>query len=110
MMNRPATGPHFRPVTHARRAEEVEIRMHRNAAASGHYKDQLLCELELQRTVMAERVRSLEKTRDDLEHEHEALKAFYRESPIGYLTLSARGQILNANEAARALFGMEAAR
>jgi PAS domain S-box-containing protein len=108
-MSRPATSPHFRS-SHPRRAEEGASRKHRKATESEQYKDQLLCELELQRTVMAERIRSLEKTRDELEHRHESLAAFYTESPIGYLTISPAGQILNANEAATALFGMEAAR
>ncbi len=73
-------------------------------------KDQLLCELELQRTVAAEEIRSLEKIRKDLERAQESYNAFYTQSPVGYFTLTQRGHVVNANASAAALFGIESAR
>jgi PAS domain S-box-containing protein len=74
------------------------------------YKDQLLCELEQQRTVSAEQIRSLEKVRRELELAQESLTAFFTKSPIGYVTFTPTGQILDANLAAVTLFGVDRAR
>jgi PAS domain S-box-containing protein len=117
-MNEPGTTQHCSAAAHAGRYGGMDTRAHLKSTpapqsripASGEmadYKDQLLCELELQRTVMAEQIRSLEKIRAELDEAQEFLTVFYTNSPIGYVTLTQRGQIMNANSAATALFGIQ---
>src|ERR1043166_8054216 len=69
-------------------------------------KDQLLCELELQQTVAAAQIKHLLKIREDLETSRNSLAVLYDESPIGYVTLSSRGHIRDANASAARLLGI----
>jgi PAS domain S-box-containing protein len=80
---------------------------HSGMNAASDRKDQLLCELELQRTVSAQQIHSLEKIRRELEQAQDSFNAFYTQSPVGYLTLTPRGHIQDANPAAAALLGMD---
>ena len=117
-MSETGTTRHCRAAGHTARYDGMDTRAHLKSTPAAQlrnlgskemsdYKDQLLCELELQRTVSAEQIRSLEKIRGELEEAQEFFTAFYANSPIGYVTLTQRGQILNANSAATALFGVQ---
>jgi len=109
-MSQQGTKQHSKVGNRPRDRDETDLRAYERSAAAMHYKDQLVCELELQRTVTAERIRSLEKIRHDLEEEQKSLAVFYSQSPIGYISLAPMGQILDANEAAIALLGTEKSR
>lgn len=69
------------------------------------FKDQRLCELELEQTVSASRIAELEKTCDELQESAKSLGAFYKQSPIAALAINRRGNIIDSNLAAVALFG-----
>jgi PAS domain S-box-containing protein len=79
----------------------------RKKSSPSHYKDQLLCELELQQTVFTAQ---LDKIRQKLEETEESFTAFYTNAPIGCLTLTPKGLVANANAAAISLFRMDEAR
>jgi PAS domain S-box-containing protein len=120
-MDQTGTTQHCRPAGNSQRYKDMRIRAHAKNTSDGlpptggsgkswDYKDQLLCELELQRTVSAEQIRSLEKIRHELEQTQGSLTAFYTKSPIGYVTLTPTGLVLDANLAAIALLGVDRAR
>src|SRR5262249_1308714 len=70
-------------------------------------KDQRLCELELKETVLAARIAALERDRRELECSYEALSTFYKESPVGYVTLSHSGNIREVNPATERMLGLK---
>lgn len=72
--------------------------------------DHLLRELEWQRTLVTAQVREVEQLRRQLRASEELFDALYKKAPIGYLTLSERGNIVDANPAAMALFNLTADR
>jgi PAS domain S-box-containing protein len=109
-MYQQGTNQRSKMVSRARRQEGAKVQPHQQSTASVQFKDQLVCELELQRTIAAERIRSLEKIRHELEQEQESFAVFYSQSPIGYISLAPMGQILNANDAAVAILGAEKSR
>jgi PAS domain S-box-containing protein len=73
-------------------------------------QDQLLCELEWQKTISESRLQSSKKTRQELEALRNSFAAVYQHSPIAYLTLNTRAHIKEANPAAGRLLGAEPSR
>src|SRR3954452_8044345 len=74
---------------------------------SPDFKDQLVCNLELQQTVAAAQIQKLEKSHAELETSRSSFDALYERSPIGYVTLDGRGHICDANLTAAKLLGFE---
>ncbi|MDB6028965.1 MAG: multi-sensor signal transduction histidine kinase, partial [Verrucomicrobiales bacterium] len=68
-------------------------------------KDQLLCELEQQRTVSDAEIQWLRKTRQELEDSRNRLSALYDNAPVAYVTLDKKGRIQGLNETASRLLG-----
>lgn len=68
-------------------------------------KDRLLCRLEQEQTVSAEKIEKLERECDELESLRKGFALVYERSPIGYITFDKRGHIHNANESALRLLG-----
>src|SRR5215469_12246971 len=60
-------------------------------------KDQLLCRLELQQTVYAKTIERLERNSEEVDALRTGFSLLYDRSPVGYMTINARGHIYNVN-------------
>jgi len=69
-------------------------------------KDPLLSDLELRLSIAARKIADLSRVRDELERSRDSMIALYEQSPVGYMTLDARGHVRNANASAARLLGM----
>ncbi len=85
-------------------------RVPRRPGAESDAKDQLLCRLEQQNTIFEEKIKQLERSRDDLESLRKNFSLVYDRSPVGYITFDKRGNIDNVNDTTLNLLGYERAR
>jgi PAS domain S-box-containing protein len=118
MIDQMGTGqPSHRSSSRLRRREKVDASNRPNPGgdarpaddSESEYPDKKelhLSELQQQQSAADAQIRSLQKIGRELEQAHESFRTFYTKSPIGYVTLSQIGEILDANPAAAALFGV----
>ena len=69
-------------------------------------KDQLLCELELQHTISAAQIQTLQNIQQELEESRNNFATLYQQAPIGFVTLNHRGHVEEANMVAERLLGL----
>ncbi|HEY2082181.1 MAG TPA: ATP-binding protein [Verrucomicrobiae bacterium] len=120
MIDQMGTGQqHHRSSSRLRRQEKVDSSTRpktdvrsTDAGKSKNFdkKERHLSELQQQQNATDAQIRSLQKIGRELEQAHESFRTFYTKSPIGYVTLSQTGEILDANPAAAALFGVRLSR
>src|SRR5437016_2831242 len=79
----------------------------RNPGADGVPKDQLVCELEWQRTVSDAQIQALETTRRELEDSRNSFAILFEHAPIAYVTLDRKGHIHETNAHGARLLGYE---
>jgi PAS domain S-box-containing protein len=82
--------------------EQLPKRKSKGAIA---HKDQRLCELELQHTILTTEIQSLQKIRRELEDSRNGFAALYKHAPIGYITFDLTGHIHDSNSAVSAMLG-----
>lgn len=84
----------------------LAARKRRASRASSSFKDALVAELELKQTVSQLRIEQLERLREQSADQNKRLENFFHRIPIGYVTLSDKGMILDWNVAAAELLNL----